>query len=157
MILTKLPTVLLFIGLCQLAGIVGSIFTISEVPTWYTQLNKPTFSPPAVIFGPVWVTLYTLMGVSVYLIWKKRKQYEAARGVRVFWVHLFLNFIWTPVFFGLKNIPLALIIIALVWFLILYMVKTFYPIDKYASWLLLPYLAWVSFAGVLNYYLLILN
>lgn len=142
----------------QLAGAVGSLFTSSSVSTWYAALERPSFSPPNWVFGPVWFTLYVLMGVSVYLIWQKAgKSGVAKKAVRLFWIHLFFNATWSIAFFGMQNIALGfaniLIIIA---FIVALMVK-FWKIDKRATYLLVPYLAWVSFATVLNYSLLILN
>jgi len=142
----------------QLAGGLGAIFTSSAIPVWYMELEKPSFNPPNWIFGPVWVTLYFLMGVSAYLIWiKVGKNKKASDALWIFWFHLIFNAIWSPVFFGLQNLFLALIIIAIILFLILVMIYRFWDINKLASVLLFPYLLWVSFAIILNYFILILN
>lgn len=143
---------------CELVGILGSIFTVSSIPTWYATLNKPPFSPPNWLFGPVWTTLYALMGVSFYLIWKqgwKKKKIKTAGTY--FLSQLGLNFIWSPIFFGLKSPLFALIVILAMWILIIFTMKKTYPVSKLAVYLLVPYLLWVSFASVLNASIVLLN
>lgn len=143
---------------CELVGFLGTPFTIAAIPTWYATLNKPFFSPPNWIFGPVWTTLYFLMGVSLYLILKKGWQKKAVKkAVLFFLVQLGLNFSWSPIFFGLKAPLLALIIIVALWVLIVLTMKKFYPLSKLAFYLLVPYLLWVSFATVLNAAIVVLN
>lgn len=143
---------------CELVGILGGVFTISSIPTWYATLNKPFFSPPNWIFGPVWTLLYFLMGLSFYLIWtqsKKNKQVKTA--TKYFFYQLALNFIWSPIFFGLKSPLLALFVIIAMWVMIILTIKKFYPLSKTASYLLIPYFLWVSFATILNASITILN
>ena len=137
--------------ICLFAGGLGTIFTISSIPTWYAHLNKPFFSPPNYLFGPVWTTLYILMGISLYLIWKKKKP------LKLFWIQLILNAIWTPIFFGAHAILLAFVIIVVMWVYILKTILSFAKINKVASYLLYPYLAWVSFASILNFSVWLLN
>lgn len=136
----------------QFAGLVGSLFTFSAIPAWYTTLNKPSFSPPNWIFGPVWTILYILMGVSLYLVWSKGK-----KGVALFKLHLVVNSLWSILFFGLRSPILGLITIIILWTMILVLIRTFWKINKTASVLLWPYLAWVSFATVLNFAIFTLN
>ena len=143
---------------CELVGIVGGLSTASAIPTWYATLNKPFFSPPNWVFGPVWTMLYFLMGISFYLIWKqgwKKKKNREARAY--FLAQLALNFIWTPIFFGLKSPFIALFIIIALWILIVLTIKKMYPVSKTASYLLSPYLLWVSFATLLNAAIVFLN
>lgn len=143
---------------CELVGIAGTPFTISAIPTWYEGLNKPFFAPPNWIFGPVWTLLYLLMGVSLYLLWVShapKKRVQTARTY--FFAQLFFNFIWSPVFFGLQSPLLGLIVIVLLWILIVRSIQLLLPISKIAGYLLLPYLAWVSFATLLNFAILVLN
>ena len=138
------------------AGILGSFFTFSSIPTWYATLIKPSFSPPNFVFGPVWTILYALMGISLYLVWTskaKSRQY----AVKLFFVQLGLNALWSIIFFGLKSPGLALIEIIALWVAIFLTVKAFLKISKVASYLLYPYLAWVSFASILNFSIWILN
>lgn len=146
-----IPKLLLSIGLCLGAGIVGSFFTISTIPTWYVTLNKPFFSPPNFVFGPVWTVLYILMGISLYLIWVKSKV------PNVFWVQLILNTAWSIIFFGMKNPTLALLDIAALWISMFLTIKAFSKINKLAGKLLIPYLLWVTFASYLNLMIEILN
>ena len=140
----------------QLSGFIGTFFTIPSIPTWYSTLNKPSFSPPNYLFGPVWLTLYLLMGISVYLIWTSKNKLSQD-NVKLFFIHLFFNAIWSPIFFGAKNLSLALYIIFIIWLMIISMIVSFSRVNKISSLLLIPYLLWVSFATVLNFYLLVLN
>jgi translocator protein len=135
----------------QLAGIVGSLFTISTIPTWYATLEMPSFSPPNWLFGPVWILLYILMGISVYLIWQKKCR------TLLFWVHLFFNALWSIIFFGLQNPGLAFVNIIIIWLLIVVLMVQFWKVRKLSTYLLIPYLLWVSFASVLNYFIWYLN
>jgi tryptophan-rich sensory protein len=149
--LINIPKFILSIGICLGAGVLGSVFTVSAIPDWYVTLNKPFFSPPNFVFGPVWTILYILMGISLYLVWTKR-------GVpTVFWVQLALNALWSIIFFGLKNPLLAFVEIIILWLAILLTTKSFYKINKLAANLLIPYLAWVTFATILNLSIVILN
>lgn len=146
------------IGICLLAGVFGTIFTISSIPTWYAFLNKPSFSPPNWIFGPVWTILYVMMGISIALIWQKGLKKKKVRdAVYFFGIQLLLNAIWTPIFFGAKDLLMALIVIFLMWIFILKTILAFGKISKNASYLLYPYLAWVSFATILNFSVWFLN
>ena len=140
----------------QLSGFIGSYFTINAIPTWYAYLNKPAFSPPNWLFGPVWLTLYLMMGIAVYLNWIKNTK-QAKFNVRLFFVHLFFNLIWTPVFFGLKDTLFALYIIIMIWIFIITMIINFRKVNKISSLLLIPYLLWVTFASFLNYFIWRLN
>lgn len=143
---------------CELVGILGTPFTSTAIPNWYAFLNKPFFAPPNWIFGPVWTVLYFLMGISFYLIWKqgwKKKNNKVA--AKFFLAQLALNFIWSPIFFGLRNPLLGLIIIIALLILILLTIKKFFSISKTASYVLLPYLLWVSFATLLNAAIVALN
>ncbi|MFH1611920.1 MAG: TspO/MBR family protein [bacterium] len=144
----------------QLAGLVGSFFTASAISEWYAGLVKPGFGPPNWIFGPVWITLYILMGVSVYLVWSlsdRENKDKSKSALNLFWIHLFFNAIWSPIFFGLKNPGLALISIIIIWILIIALIFKFYKISKLSAYLLVPYFAWVSFATLLNYFIWYLN
>lgn len=137
------------IVICQLVGIISSVFTASSISTWYATLNQPFFNPPNWVFAPVWTTLYLLMGISLYLVWSSKAK-EKKRALYVFAVQLGLNFLWSLLFFGLQNPLLALAEILLLWFSILLSILVFHKISKPASYLLIPYILWVSFAAVLN-------
>lgn len=149
--MNKYIRLLFFITLCEATGIIGSIFTINSIDSWYQALNKPFFTPPAWVFGPAWTTLYLLMGISLYLVWGKKKI-----NLKWFWTQLFLNFIWSIVFFGIKNLVLSFVIIVLLWGSIFFTIKSFIKV-KSAAYLLIPYVIWVSFALLLNLFILILN
>lgn len=154
----NLPKLIASITLPLAVGGLGSFFTISAIPIWYSALNKPSFAPPNYVFGPVWTILYTLMGISLYRIWTKgTKKKEVRDALKLFAVHLVFNATWSIVFFGMHNIPLSLVNIIVLWALIVMVMIKFYKIDKKASWILLPYLAWVSFAAILNYNIFLLN
>lgn len=146
------------IAICQGAGLIGSFFTISSINSWYNLLNQPSFRPPNWLFGPVWTTLYTLMGISVYWIWMKGTKKKTVRNaITLFLVHIVLNTSWSIVFFGLHNIGLALVNIVALLIMINVMMIKFYKIDRNASYILIPYILWVSFATALNYSIWMLN
>lgn len=142
----------------ELAGVIGSVFTIPAVGGWYTSLVKPSLNPPAWVFGPVWTTLFVLMGIAAFLVWKKgldRKDVKIALGV--FIGQLVLNTFWSIIFFGLHSPGGALIEIIFLWLAILFTIIFFSKISKAAAWLLTPYILWVSFAIYLNYMIWALN
>ena len=146
------------LALPQAAGVLGSFFTSPAIPTWYATLQRPSFSPPNWVFGPVWILLYVLMGISVYLVWLKvKKNKSVGFAVKLFWLHLIFNASWSIVFFGLQNPGLALVNIVLIWLFIIILIIKFWKINKLAGYLLIPYLLWVSFASVLNYFIWQLN
>lgn len=154
----KLIQIITAILISQLAGFIGSFFTRPAIPLWYAALNKPAFNPPNWIFGPVWITLYTMMGIASYFIWQKRGSSTLATPALVlFAVHLAVNALWSFLFFGLKNPGIAFVDIILLWILILVLIILFYRIDQKSAWLLAPYFLWVSFASVLNYFIWRLN
>lgn len=143
---------------CELAGLLGTPFTISAIPNWYATLNKPFFSPPNWIFGPVWTLLYFLMGVAFFLVWKQgwQKKHVKTAG-KFFLVQLALNFVWSPIFFGLQSPALGLLVIVAMWVAIVLTMQKFYSISRLAFYLLVPYVLWVSFATLLNAAILVLN
>jgi benzodiazapine receptor len=151
--------------ICEGAGLIGSVFTFSQIPTWYATLNQPSFNPPSWLFGPVWTTLYLLMGVALYLVWPfdsaQEKSAAASRNKRqamvLFGIQLVLNSLWSIIFFGLHNISAALAEIVVLWIFILLTTVEFHKINRWAGWLLVPYLLWSSFATFLTYSYWILN
>lgn len=143
--------------MCQLAGIIGSVFTAPNIPLWYATLNKPAFNPPDWIFAPVWISLYLLMAISFYIVWIKNDIRNFGPLMSLFILQLVLNAFWTIIFFGLKSPFFAFIEIIILWIVILLCVISFYKISKTASVLLVPYILWVSFAAVLNFELWRLN
>jgi tryptophan-rich sensory protein len=125
----------------QIVGGVGALFTTPKIASWYSGLEKPFFSPPNWIFGPVWTLLFLLMGISLYLVWNKKKSLSD-KVFKWFWIQLGLNVLWSLLFFGLESPGLALIEILILWLAIRKTMKNFS--------LQLPYLLWVSFATLLN-------
>jgi tryptophan-rich sensory protein len=130
-------------------GALGSVPTARAIPTWYSGLNKPGWNPPDGVFGPVWTTLYALMGVAVVLV-RRAPAAGRDRAQAVFGLQLALNLAWSLVFFGGRSVRGGLAVIALLWVSILATVAAFWRINRAAALLLVPYLAWVSFASLLN-------
>ncbi len=170
-----------FVLLCLSAGVVGGLFTADAISTWYPTLVKPSLNPPNWIFGPVWTTLYVLMGISLFLVWRNgwkvaspilisRKNawnkwserlwtgdLQKQNVIAIFALQLILNALWSFLFFGLQNPGLAFFEILMLWFAILYTIINFYRFSRPAAWLLIPYLFWVTFAAYLNYSIWTLN
>lgn len=137
---------------CLLVGYSASVVTRPSVETWYPTIVKPIFNPPNWIFMPMWTLLYILMAVAAGLVWDKIKEQNEVvkKALAFFLIQLTLNAIWSYLFFGLKNPMLALIEIALLWLMIYETYLKFIKINKTAGYLLIPYLAWVAFAAILN-------
>lgn len=149
---------ILSIVICQAAGLIGTIFTMDSIPTWYAALNKPSFNPPNWLFGPVWTLLYLMMGISLFIVWKEDLKNKVVKSAFIiFMIQLFLNTIWSIVFFGMHSTAGGLIIIALLWIMILITILKFMKISRVAGILLIPYLLWVSFATLLNFSIFKLN
>jgi tryptophan-rich sensory protein len=142
---------------CELAGIIPSILTAEDVATWYPTLAKPAFTPPSWLFGPVWTTLYLLMGVALYLVWRSDRSRVRRVALAAFGVQLVLNAAWSLVFFGSRAIFGGLVVIVALLAVILATMALFARIDRRAAALLVPYLLWVGFATALNYELWRLN
>lgn len=139
-------------------GLSASVFTISEIYGWFATIRKPGWNPPNGVFGPVWTLLYILMGIALYLVWIKPAAAARKRtAVIAFAAQMALNFLWSYFFFHFHDIEMAFYDIVLLWVLILLTIFAFSRINKIASWLLVPYISWVSFAAILNYTILQLN
>ncbi len=139
-----------FVILSEGAGIIGSVFTFSSIPSWYVFLARPSFAPPNVVFGPVWTTLYLLMGIAAFLVWRKGiGRSEVKQALAVFMLQLALNAFWSILFFGLHSLLGAVIEIVFLWVSIVWTIALFWRLSKTAAWLLVPYLLWVSFAACL--------
>ena len=136
----------------------GGLITVKSVNTWYTTIQKPSFNPPNWLFGPVWSTLFLLIGISSYLIWRKREQIaHFPRTVAIYFIQLILNLGWSFLFFYSHLIGAALIEIIALLISIIINAIVFYKIDKTAGLLFIPYFLWVSFAAFLTYNIFILN
>jgi tryptophan-rich sensory protein len=133
----------------QIAGGLGAFFTLSSVQSWYLTLNKPSWNPPSWLFGPVWTTLYVLMGIACFLIWKSEHP-RKKQVLTLYFLQLFLNSLWSPAFFGAQNPMLGILVIVPMWASILACILLFRKINTWAAVLMIPYLIWVSFATVLN-------
>lgn len=144
-----------FAAMVAVVSVRGASITVPEIPGWYATLAKPVFTPPAAVFGPIWTMLYVLMAFAAWRAWR-----ESSTGwlvIGVFAAQLALNALWSQLFFGWHRPDLALIEIGILWIAILLTIAVFRRADSLAAWLLAPYLAWVSFAAVLNAAILWLN
>ncbi len=153
----KIKYLLISFGVTFLAAFIGSAATNPHIPIWYSSLNKPSFSPPNWIFGPVWTILYFLMASSLYIIVTEKSKKPKRTAIQLYMVQLFLNTLWSVLFFSFKNIDLAFMEILLLWVAIVITIIFFEKINKKAAYLLLPYLLWVGFASFLNLNVLLLN
>ena len=146
------------IVICQAAGVIGSLFTTPAIPTWYASIEKPSFTPPNSVFGPVWITLFLLMGIALFLVWREGLSDRNVRNTfTLFIVQLVLNVLWSAAFFGLRSPLAGLVVIIVLWAAIFLTIIRFFAISTTAGALLIPYIAWVSYAAVLNGALYILN
>jgi len=150
--MNKFVKIAIALLVCLAVGYSASTVTRPSVESWYPTIAKPVFNPPNWIFMPVWTLLYILMAVAAGLVWDKIKEQneEVKKALGFFLIQLTLNAVWSYLFFGLKNPMLALIEIALLWLMIYETFLKFVKINKTTGYLLIPYLAWVGFAAVLN-------
>jgi len=140
------------------AGSIGGIFTYPKIATWYAGLAKPAFTPPNWVFGPVWTVLFLLMGAAAFLVWQKRGSAKGAIGALwVFAAQFVLNILWSFAFFGLESPLYGLITIVVLYAAVLATIAKFWKVDRNSALLLVPYLAWITVATALNYYLMALN
>ena len=142
---------LVFVAVCLGAGGLGAIATTPEIQGWYKTLAKPSWNPPDSVFGPVWTTLFVLMGIAAWLVWQREGFNAAAKPLSLFAVQLALNVAWSWIFFGLHQPGWASVEIVILWLAVFATIMAFFRSSKIAGGLLVPYLAWVSFASVLNF------
>lgn len=146
------------LALPQVAALTGAAFTVTGEGSWYRSIQKPDWNPPGWVFGPVWTTLYILMGIAFYLVWKSTADKKIKTPAMVFWIlQLILNLLWTVIFFYAHEIGYAFAEIVLLWLFILITIFLFARVSKLAAWLLVPYISWVSFAAILTYTIWQLN
>lgn len=156
--MNKYVQLLLIVVICQLVGIAGTPYTMISIPTWYDTLAKPELLPPNSVFGPVWTTLYFMMGVAMWRVLQKVQNNALRReSIWVFALQLTINYLWTMIFFGFRQPLLALFAIGLLWVLIVLCIVRFWQTSRLAAVLLVPYLLWVSFATYLNAMIVVLN
>jgi benzodiazapine receptor len=141
-----------FLIVCLGAGGLGAIATTPEIEGWYKTITKPSWNPPDSVFGPVWTTLYVLMAIAAWMVWRQDGFKTAGTPLTLFGVQLGLNFAWSLIFFGMHQPGWAFAEIVILWLAIVSTVVTFFRISKVAGWLMVPYLVWVSFASVLNFH-----
>ena len=134
-------------------GFTASYFTTPEIPGWYQTINKPAWNPPSYVFAPVWTTLYVMIGIALFLVWKNEKNGGTLKrkAIILFGLQMLLNFLWSFIFFNQHQIGWAFAEILLLWFFIVLTIFAFARISTIAAWLLVPYISWVSFAGILNF------
>lgn len=135
-----------FVLLCLAAGWIGSIVTTPAIPAWYDGLNKPPFNPPQAVFPVVWTILYILMGIAAWRVWRA----GGGSALVPFFIQLALNVVWSFAFFGARSPAFGFLVIAVLWATIAWTIAAFAAVDRAAPWMMAPYLAWVSFAAVLN-------
>ena len=146
------------IGLALAVAAIGGLATSSSVGSWYVTLNKPSFNPPSAVFGPVWTALYILMALAAWRVWRSPAAEDKLRPALILYgVQLALNLAWSLIFFGLRRPDLAMIEIAVLLAAIVATTAAFARIDRPAAWMMAPYIAWVSFASVLNFAIWRLN
>jgi tryptophan-rich sensory protein len=154
----RILLLVLSIGICFTAAGIGSFFTGLSVDTWYPGLAKPPLAPPGWFIGAVWTVLYLLMGIALFLVLQADRSLPAVRrGISLFAVQLVVNVLWSLLFFGLRSPLLALIGVAFLWVALAATIRQFTGISRPAVYLLLPYIVWVSFAAVLNAWIVLLN
>jgi benzodiazapine receptor len=146
-----------FLAVCFVVSGAGAMITSRPVSQWYPALLKPSWNPPAWVFGPVWTVLYLMMAIAAWLVWRRRGFKQGAGALGIFALQLALNAAWSPLFFGLRNPLAGLVDIVLLWVAILATVVAFWRISRLAGALLMPYWLWVSFATALNFTIWRLN
>ena len=137
-----------------IAPMIGSYFTATFKEPWYSEIILPSFNPPSWVFAPVWSTLYLLMTIAIWKIWINSFN---TRILKIYLVHLFFNSTWSIVFFGFHLIGLALINLIIILLFIIFLMKEYLARDKISFYLMTPYLAWSSYALILNSSIFLLN
>ncbi len=150
----KYLSLTLFIVITFAASAIGSFTTSAFKEPWYSQIILPSFNPPSWVFGPVWTILYVFMSVAVWLVWNKTKDKKL---IKIYFLHLFFNAVWSIIFFGFHRIGLALIDLMIILFFIILLMKNYFRISKLSFYLMSPYLIWTSYALVLNFTIFLLN
>jgi tryptophan-rich sensory protein len=154
----KVFLLVIALGICLLAGYIGSYYTTPEIPTWYAGLEKPELTPPSWVFGPVWAILYIFMGISLFWILETGvKSQDAKLGMILFIFQLVLNVAWSFIFFSLHSTFFSFLIIIMLWAVLLCTIVQILRFSIPASVILIPYFCWISFAAYLNYAILIMN
>lgn len=146
----KILTFLVCLAIPLAVGGISGFATVTGIDTWYSTINKPSFNPPNWLFAPVWTTLYALMGIGLFLVWRSPESQDRKNALTIFGIQLFLNFCWSFLFFYFESPGIAFMEILVLWVSILMMIFFFRKVSPTAAYLQIPYLLWVSFASVLN-------
>lgn len=154
---TRWIGLVVWIAVCLGAGAVGAVATTPEIDAWYRTLERPWFTPPDAVFGPVWTTLYVLMGVAAWLVWRVEGFRGAAYPLGLFAAQLALNVAWSFIFFAVHQLGWALAEVVVLWLAIAATTVAFFRRSRLAAWLMTPYLAWVAYAAALNFALWRMN
>lgn len=156
--MNKTVKLIIAIAIPLAVGATSGFFTVTGVTSWYQTINKPSWNPPSWLFGPVWTTLYIIMGIALYIVWKSPVNDKLKKtAITLFAIQLVLNFFWSFIFFDQHQPGWALVEIIMMWVFILLTIFSFARVSKTAAWLLVPYISWVSFATILNYTIWKLN
>tara|TARA_B100000586_G_C19825689_1_gene308302 strand:+ start:49 stop:516 length:468 start_codon:yes stop_codon:yes gene_type:complete len=155
MIKNKYISLIGFIFVTFFASAIGGFTTRISKEPWYSTINKPSFNPPDWVFAPVWTTLYIFMAFAIWLIWINPR--KTKKIFYIYFIHLFINTTWSVIFFGLHQIFLALLVIGLIIFFIIWLIRLYLPVNKWSVYLMIPYLGWCCYAFVLNLNLYLLN
>jgi benzodiazapine receptor len=166
-VLKDIGTVATFIMTCEMAGFIGFLFTSSSIPEWYSTLSLPSFSPPDWIFTPVWIILFAIIGIADYLVWKsgferaelkgELHKKEVSDALHLFVIQLTLNIFWTILFFGLRSPMYGFVEIMALWMAVAFTISSFFRISRKAGLLMIPYLVWISFVAILNFFIWFMN
>ncbi len=155
MIKNKYISLIGFIFITFFASAIGGFTTRISKEPWYSTINKPSFNPPDWVFAPVWTALYICMAFAIWLIWINPR--KTKKIFYIYFIHLFINTTWSVIFFGLHQIFLALLVIGLIIFFIIWLIRLYLPVNKWSVYLMIPYLGWCCYAFVLNLNLYLLN
>ena len=139
-----------FLLLCLVVSLVGGWVTSSSVDTWYPSLQKPVFNPPDWVFAPVWTTLFLMIAIAGWRVWRQRHTTTIRMAMAVYLAQLVLNLAWSVLFFGIQRVDLAALEIFVLLAAILWNIRLFWPIERLAAYLLLPYALWVGYAALLT-------
>lgn len=154
---TSILTLIGMVGLSLAIGALGSLVTLDQIPTWYATITKPSWTPPNWVFGPVWTTLYVLMGVAAFLVAQSKRKIGKVVALWVFVAHLVVNLLWSVAFFGLHELGLATGVIALLIAMIVLLMRLYVPYSRAAVLLMVPYLLWTLYAASLTVGVWVLN
>lgn len=156
--LNNIEKLIVSVVVCQIAGLIPAVFVYRPFPSWYNNLAKPSFTPPGWVFAVVWPALFLLMGLAAYLVWSTAMNSDGKNiAMLFFWLQLFINMLWSFIFFLMHSPLLAFLELMVLWVAIVLTIGKFYRVSKAAAWLMVPYLLWVTFAGVMNFAVVIMN